>query len=158
MSQALPLFPDLLEQKDPFKRWADHKQRGHGVWPICNLYRSVDDNCNEMVALVVRYDDERYNFPQDKTGKNWAVEIKHHLYRWIEVETGWGASKRTKRQLRHTCPSHEKRFGTREEAIEFAEKVQAIIERMKAKRDDPANDEPEESPIVDDPVTQVDDS
>lgn len=132
----LPLFPDLLEQCDPLDRSIDYLRRGHAVWCIDDLpSRSVTEDLSEQVALAIVYDDERFSFERDRTGKCWIVEIKHHFYEYVMVETGWGKSRRSERKLRYRARIHEKRFPTRESAIEFAELIQSIFERIKRARE-----------------------
>ena len=138
MSAALPLFPDLLELADPMKRWVDYEKRGHAVWCIDNLpSKAISDDLSELTCLAVIYDTERWLTAEYRTGKHWAVEIKHHFYEYVTVETGWGSSRQKERKLRYYARIHEKRFDSREGAIEFAERVKAIFERMKAGLDEP---------------------
>ncbi|MFO0940124.1 MAG: hypothetical protein U0930_05090 [Pirellulales bacterium] len=129
------LFPDLLEQSDPMGRFADYEHRGHGVWCIDDLpYRALSEDLSEQTSLAIIYDDERFHFERDRTGKRWLVEIKHHFYEYVTVETGWGSSRKKERKLRYYARIREKKFSTRDEAIDFAEKIVALFKRVRAKR------------------------
>lgn len=133
---TLPLFPDLLEQSDPLGRNRDYEHIGHRVWTIgCDIHRSHGEDKSELICLSVVYDDERFRFKKDRTGKRWVVEINHHFYQWGDVTVGWGASRKTVRKIKYRCRTHEKRFATRDEAIDFAEKVRAVMLRMKGDDD-----------------------
>lgn len=82
---ALPLFPDLLEQNDPFGRAADYLRSGHGVWTFFDgsTHRRRSENCTEQRHLMVIYSDERrWRFKEDWTGKCWSVEIAHYFNTW----------------------------------------------------------------------------
>lgn len=117
MTSYLPLFPDLLDLIEPIRGNIDIERRGHFVW------------------LAIIYDDERFSFERDRTGKRWIVEIKHHFYEYVTVETGWGSSRKKERKLRYRARIHEKRFTTRDDAIEFAEKVRLVFDRVRSKRE-----------------------
>lgn len=133
---TLPLFPDLLEQSDPYGRNRDYKNIGFRVWTIgCDVNRSHGEDKSELICLSVVYDDERHRFAKDRTGKRWVVEIDHHFYLWGDVMTGWGKSRKTERKLQYSCRTHEKRFKTRDEAIDFAEKVKDVMLRMRESDD-----------------------
>ena len=133
--KTLPLFPDLLERADLMKRnfdWERIKQTGHAVWCIDDLpSRAINDDLSESVCLAVIYDDERFH--KDKTGKKWIVEIKHHFYEYKMVKSGWGKSIKNERKLFYRARIYEKRFLNRESACEFAEKVQAVFEKIKTR-------------------------
>ncbi len=132
---SLPLFPDLLEQKDTNKRFADFEHRGHGVWRIDHLpSKSISDDLSETTDLAIIYDDERFKFERDRTGKRWIVEVKHHFYEYVTIETGWGSSRKKERKLRYFARIREKKFLTREEAIDFAEKIVALFDRIRKTR------------------------
>jgi hypothetical protein len=132
--ETLPLFPDLLEQCDLMRRNTNYEQRGHAVWSLsCDVHRAINEDESELICLSVVYDDERFGFPKDRTGKRWVVEINHHFYRYGMVSTGWGSSRKEQRKLLYSGRIHEKRFQTRDEAIAFAEKVQGVMKRLRAK-------------------------
>ncbi len=136
MTSYLPLFPDLLDLIEPIRGNIDIERRGHFVWCIDDLpSRSLSDDLSEQTALAIIYDDERFSFERDRTGKRWIVEIKHHFYEYVTVETGWGSSRKKERKLRYRARIHEKRFTTRDDAIEFAEKVRLVFDRVRSKRE-----------------------
>lgn len=141
MSAVLPLFPDLLEQADPFGRANDHVHRGHGVWCLGpslggNPNRRVED-CSELRMLVVIYDDERHTFQRDRTGELWTVELRHYFNRWTTTNRG-------QREMRQTVRFHERSFVTREEAIALAERLLAIFQRLARRPEDESNETAEE--------------
>lgn len=132
-SEALPLFPDLLDANDPYKRQRDHLYRGHGVWSIGDATSRMRPNdVSDSRHLSVEYDDERFH--KQKTGKPWTVQIKHYLWETVEVTTGWGKSHKKEMKPRQRYREVNKAFATREEACVFAEKLLAILERVEAKR------------------------
>lgn len=126
MKAALPLFPDLLEAADPFDHFADYKQRGFGIWSLHDgaPHRWRSSDCMELRFLNVIYDDERFRFKRDRTGKRWRVEVRHYFNTWIPKPRG-------KNEMRQRVRSTERSFVTREEAIAFAEKLLAAFRRIK---------------------------
>lgn len=134
MPKQLDLFPDLVDQNDPMKLNANWERRGHAVWCIDDLpSKSINENMSEQVALAIIFDDERFSVSSDRTGKHWIVEIKHHLYEWVTIETGWGSSRKAERKLDYRSRIVERHFSTRTAACEFAERVVAVFNRMKLK-------------------------
>jgi hypothetical protein len=126
---ALPLFPDLLEQCDPMKRNVNYVRRGFCVWCITDFNRYHHEDLSELVCLAVIYDNEQLRV--NKTGKHWLVEIKHHFYEYKMVTTGWGKSLRTERKLHYRARIREKRFGDRDAAVDFAERMVVLFDQMR---------------------------
>lgn len=132
----MPLFPDLIEQHDYQKRFADHLRTGHGVWSVSDMYRRErPDLCEEYRCVVIIYDNEKFHFRRDKTGKFWVVEINHYRSYSEIVTKGWGSSKTTCSKRRQRNKTTERKFFTRGEACAFAEKIIDILEAMKLKKE-----------------------
>jgi len=134
VTPALPLFPDLLEQNDPFGRAADYRRSGHGVWTFLDgvTYRRRSPECSEARHLVVIYRDERrWRFKEDWTGKCWIVELRHYVNTWIQPPRG---KSYMQQQTRATVRS----FATRDEAIQLCEKLLAVFARINRREEEPA--------------------
>jgi len=123
------LFPDVLNRTDCFGRNREHISRGHGVWSIASHSRALSVGREER-RLVVMYDDERY--AGIKTGKPWSVELRHYLFIHVTVETGWGKSKISRPSIHMRYRSSERRFASRDDAVEFAERLNYVFEHIKA--------------------------
>jgi len=129
---TLPLFPDLLESTDRFGRNRNFKHIGSGVWPINSIYVPRRDVGYESIHLVVTYEDRRWSLPH-VTWNCWTVEIRHYRSFQASVTTGRGSSRKTTSVIRQKLRIAEKSFVTREEAIQLAEKLEAILQRLAAK-------------------------
>ena len=139
---TLPLFPDLLESRDQFGRNKDFKHVGSGVWPISRIHVPRRDTGFESIHLVVTYEDRRWSLPlfaqtppQYVVWKCWTVEIRHYRSFPKTVTTGWGSSKKTQNVIGQMFRVVEKSFMTREQAIQLAEKLDAILQRLATKHD-----------------------
>jgi hypothetical protein len=133
--KSIPLFPDLLDQVDPYHRNDDFVERGFGIWSLRagNDRRSRGEGVSDSRAIVVVYDDER--FDKVKTGLHWVVEIRRYRYFTETQTTGWGSTRRTKSQLRMRYKAIEKRFATRDDAVDFAQRMIEVVERVKHNRE-----------------------
>lgn len=112
-------------------------ERGFVVWTVAQLpSRSLDEDHSEGRCLRIVFDDERFDV--EKTGKHWTVEILHHRYRFVNVTSGWGNTRRITRVLRTRQKSTERKFHTEEEARAFAARIAEVFQRVRAakERDD----------------------
>jgi hypothetical protein len=125
-----PHDPDLLDKYDCFNRKSDHLKRGHGVWALSSGLSRERGNEHEVRYMSVIYDNEWCRFKKDKTGLHWNVSIDTHYYVMEEETTGWGSSQRKKRKCNYRYRDTTKQFGTREEAVAFAQKLLDIFERL----------------------------
>jgi hypothetical protein len=114
-NSQLPLFPDLLERSDPFGHFADHLQRGFGIWGFedGSTTRKRSEACYEHRHLFVVYDDQRRRI--DKTGQFWTVEIRHYF--------NTHEQKGRQHHMRQTVRYFERHVETREAAIVLAERL-----------------------------------
>jgi hypothetical protein len=127
------LFPDLLDQSDLMHRQQHYVCRGHGVWSIASTHRVRSEAASESRHLVVEYDDERYAVY--KTGKPWIVEIRHYIGFNETVVTGRGKSRKAVSVRRQRRRVSFRAFETRAMAVDFAEKLKAIISRLNIEKD-----------------------
>lgn len=119
-------------------RFGNHKATGHGVWSLHGLYptlrrRTRQDGWSEDRALTIVYDATKWS---DDRKKPWCVKIEHWLYMTEDQATGWGSSRRQARKHKTRYRSTEKRFASKDQAIQFAEELIAIIAQVVSRKDD----------------------
>lgn len=126
--KTLPLFPDLIEQAAPSIDHADVVARGYGAWCVSPTFRRRRNGRVSYKYVSLYYDDERYD--PKPTGRRWVVVLKTYWSVDIEEVKGWGNSRTKKKRLATRYNETWKRFDTRELAIEFAERLIAIMNRL----------------------------
>lgn len=127
--------PDLLDRIDYRNLNDNYEHIGCGIWPLPGLLHRVrQDGWVDGCHVVISYDDER--FCKHKTGNTWSLVIKHWMTRWVVKDTGWGSSKRSRREISTRYRDTTKSFATRKEVIEFAEQVIPRITRAIQARED----------------------
>ena len=127
MTTQRTLFPDILEQLDPFGRQRQSMAFGHACWTLGTDAR-CRGTCSDYRHVVVLYDEERWLV--HPTGLHWRAGVLHYRNRLERHTTGWGSSRRTaERMVQHT---HEtlRKFATREEAIELAWSLASIMKGL----------------------------
>lgn len=130
---TLPLFPDLLERKDPYGRNLD-LSHGCAIWSIDSLPINRPRRGHEYVCLVIVYDDRRHDI--HKTPKHWDVELRHYSNVEETVVTGWGKSRRSAVVSRQRFRCVTRSLATREQAIDLAHKIVRVFNQIRTTRDE----------------------
>lgn len=129
MSQ-LALFPDLLQEADPRNEQRDYLEKGFGIWTFerGRSVRFLDEQTTESRHLIVLF--ERDSYFTNGRRLRWSVQIAHYFNTHHKPSRG-------KSQMTQRVRYFERRFATRDEAIDCAERLLAGFERIRRKEPEP---------------------